>query len=83
MNLKPLYLPNEEKAAALQAVQQWMDTELCTSGPAYMSKEHILRRHFDSLIQCDVLQDPNVVTKKKKGDEKFEFVANDEILDDD
>ena len=60
--------------AALAAVEKWLETVLCISAPAYMSKGSILRSHFSSLLQCDILLDPNaVIHTKRKGDDKYVF----------
>ena len=71
--VKPVYLHIPEKEAALAEVEEWLATTLCTEGPTYMSKGHILRVHYDGLLQCDVLMDPDEVAKKKKGDDQYVF----------
>jgi hypothetical protein len=75
--IKPVYLNIPEKLAALTAVEHWLATELCVSGPVYMSKANVLRQHFGGLQQCDVLLDPNMVVLKKKGGEAM-YVFDDE-----
>lgn len=77
-HLKPLYFNIPEKEAALTAVEEWLATSLCIEGPAYMSKEAVLRRNYDGLLACDVLIDPNAVVKKKKGDDQYVFEEDDE-----
>lgn len=76
--IKPIYFEIPEKEAALATVEQWLNETLCIEGPTYMSKEAILRRHYDGLLDCDVLMDPNAVVKKKKGDDRYVF-DDDEI----
>lgn len=76
-DIKPLYFDNPEKEAALAEVEEWLANTLCTEGPTYMSKEHILRVNYDGLLQCDVLMDPDEVAKKKKGDDQYVFDDDD------
>ena len=46
-------------------MSNWIDTELCISGPAYVSKEYLLRQHFEQLLKCDILIDPDVIQQRK------------------
>ncbi len=60
------YEGNQDATGALEFVSEWIETELCASGPAYVSKEHLLRQHFEQLLKCEILLDPNIIQQQKK-----------------
>lgn len=74
--IRDVFANNIPKMTVLQNVSEWIDSELCVFGPTYVSKEVLLRQHFDVLLQCDILMDSNQVLQRKR--DSFEVVDEDE-----